>query len=132
MGLVSCGKSPTQWNGSEIWGEDQDESVMANTSVANGRTTDFAATTIQVPVIDVYDPRTDTQVALENARKVFPSIRCLQLGKPGRDGKIGIFVQLAVRLRLHQKRRCPGPINSMRHNIGETTVRSRAAPLTPE
>ena len=31
-----------------------------------------ANTTIQVPVVDLYDPTTDTTIALENARKVFP------------------------------------------------------------
>jgi hypothetical protein len=55
-------------------GEDRDDTVLPDPNIANdtNRDTNFANTTIQVPVIDLYDPRTDTQLALENARKVFP------------------------------------------------------------
>jgi hypothetical protein len=55
-------------------GDDRDETQKPNTAIAafNGRDTNLNNSTIQVPVIDLWDPRTDTQIALENARKVYP------------------------------------------------------------
>lgn len=73
-----------------IWGgDDLDESVGPNTSNQGTSTRDaaFRATKIHVPVADLYDPATDTTVALENARKVFPLYPAgtvVQTG-PGKD-----------------------------------------------
>jgi hypothetical protein len=46
----------------------------SNTTISNynNREPGLNNSTIQVPVIDLWDPATDTQVALENARKVYP------------------------------------------------------------
>src|SRR4029453_11169923 len=57
-----------------VAGDDRDETQYPNTAIANfnGRDTNLNNSTIQVPVIDLWDPTTDTQVALENARKIYP------------------------------------------------------------
>lgn len=55
-------------------GDDLDESVLPNYALApfNARDAAFRASQIFTPVSEVYDPKTDTTVALENARKVWP------------------------------------------------------------
>jgi hypothetical protein len=55
-------------------GDDLDESVGPNEADPNKDTRDtaFRASQIMVPVPEIYDPKTDTTIALENARKVFP------------------------------------------------------------
>ena len=54
-------------------GDDLDESVGPDLSITavNARDAAFRATQITVPVMDVYDPATDSTTALENARKVY-------------------------------------------------------------
>lgn len=54
-------------------GDDLDESVGPDLDIdaVNARDAAFRATQIATPVMDVYDPATDTTVALENARKVY-------------------------------------------------------------
>lgn len=55
-------------------GDDLDESVAPDPGNPSTQTRDdaFRATRINIPVADLYDPDTDSTVALENARKVFP------------------------------------------------------------
>jgi len=55
-------------------GDDLDESVLPNYALApfNARDVAFRASQIFTPVADLYDPKTDTTVALENARRIFP------------------------------------------------------------
>jgi len=57
-----------------VAGDDRDETQVPNTAIANynNRDNNLNNSTIQVPVIDLWDPTTDTQVALENARKIYP------------------------------------------------------------
>ncbi len=54
-------------------GDDLDESVPSNFDDPSTQTRDaaFRATRINIPVSDVYDPATDTTVALENARRLY-------------------------------------------------------------
>jgi hypothetical protein len=55
-------------------GDDRDDTQTPDLSISafGGRDNNFNASTIQAPVMDLYYPKTDTQVALENARKVYP------------------------------------------------------------
>jgi hypothetical protein len=55
-------------------GDDLDESVGSDPDDPSTQTRDnaFRATRIHVPVADLYNPATDTTVALENARRVYP------------------------------------------------------------
>lgn len=55
-------------------GDDLDETVAPNPNDRNVTSRDaaFRATRVMIPVAEVYDPRTDRTVALENARKMFP------------------------------------------------------------
>jgi hypothetical protein len=54
-------------------GDDLDESVGPDLAIdeVNDRDAAFRATQIATPVMDVYDPATDSTTALENARKVY-------------------------------------------------------------
>jgi hypothetical protein len=77
-------------------GDDLDESVAPNTGDPNTQTRDdaFRATRIFVPVADLYDPVTDTTVALENARKVYPLYPAgtvVQTGPGKNDWKLCTF-----------------------------------------
>jgi hypothetical protein len=77
-----------------VGGFDQDNSVPPDPDrVAKGREnetqndTDFTATRVNIVVPEVYDPRTDRNIALENARMAFPlypQLEVVQTG-PGRD-----------------------------------------------
>lgn len=55
-------------------GDDLDESVASdpNDPSTSTRDTDFRNTRIFTPVPEVYDPVTNTTIALENARKIYP------------------------------------------------------------
>jgi hypothetical protein len=55
-------------------GDDLDESYGPNESIVNNvnRNAAFGQTQIIVPVAEIYDPKTDTTIALENARKIYP------------------------------------------------------------
>jgi hypothetical protein len=55
-------------------GDDLDESVASNLAdpSTSTRDTDFRNTRIFLPVPEVYDPVTNTTLALENARKIYP------------------------------------------------------------
>jgi len=57
-----------------LGGVDQDESVGPDETDPNVGTRDagFIATRVTIPVADLYDPKTDTTVALENARRLYP------------------------------------------------------------
>jgi hypothetical protein len=71
-------------------GNDQDTSVGPNEAVPifGARDRAFVASQVKIPVPEVYDPKTDTTVALENARMVvadsYPYATVVQTG-PGKN-----------------------------------------------
>jgi hypothetical protein len=74
-------------------GDDLDESVAPNPNDPNVGTRDnaFRATKINIPVADLYDPKTDSTVALENARKLYPlypAATVVQTGPGDNDWKL--------------------------------------------
>ena len=70
-----------------IGGDDRDESQLPDTAIANynNRDSNLNNSTVQIPVIDVWDPTTDTQVALENARKIFSLYPMVAVRETGPD-----------------------------------------------
>ncbi len=70
-------------------GDDLDESYGPDESIVDNvnRNAAFGQTQIIVPVPEIYDPKTDTTIALENARKIYPlypMATAVQTG-PGKD-----------------------------------------------
>ncbi len=74
-------------------GDDLDESVAPNLSDPSTATRDnaFRATRVHIPVADLYDPKKDRTVALENARKLYPlypAATAVQTGSGDKDWKL--------------------------------------------
>jgi hypothetical protein len=87
-----------------VGGFDQDNSVAPDPNrVAKGRQnipqtdTAFTATRVNQVVPEVYDPKTDRNIALENARMAFPLYPQLEVVQTGPEETTGRFVPMTVK-----------------------------------